>query len=69
MQTHLNVVMRKAGTDKKGKPLAPKIFITLMDDTQIDLFLEAAGPVAMMGKDTDGREMIIPYTSIKYVHP
>ena len=69
MQNLLNVVMRRAGTDDMGKPLAPKVSVVLTDDTQHELFLEAAGPSAVMCRTADGQEMLIPYTSIKYIMP
>ncbi|GEM_PF-2067463 len=69
MQNMLNVVMRRAGTDKVGKPRPPRVAMVLTDGTEIEVLVEAAGPTAAMGKSTDGREMIIPYSSIRYILP
>lgn len=69
MQNLLNVVMRRAGTDQMGKPLAPKVAIVLADDSRHELMLESAGPSAVMCRTADGQEMLIPYTSIKYIMP
>ena len=69
MQNMLNVVMRRAGTDSKGKPISPHVKLMLLDDTVHDLFVEAAGPTAMMCRTQDNREMLIPYTSVKYLLP
>ena len=69
MQNLLNVVMRRAGTDDMGKPLAPKVAVVLMDDSQHQVLLESAGPSAVMCRTEEGQEMLIPYTSIKYIMP
>ena len=69
MQNLLNIVMRRAGTDSMGKPMSPHVKLMLVDDTVHDLVLEAAGPTAMMCRTQDNQEMIIPYTSIKYIMP
>jgi len=52
-----------------GKPLAPKVSVVLVDDTQHEVALESAGPSAALCRTADGREMLIPYTSIKYIMP
>lgn len=69
MQNMLNVVMRRAGTDAMGKPRSQKVSVVLNDGTQFELFVDAVGPTAMMCRNENGKEMIIPYTSIKYIEP
>jgi len=69
MQNLLNVVMRRAGTDPQGKPLAPRVSVQLIDDTQIDVHMDSAGPTALACRRDDGQEMIIPYTAIKFILP
>jgi hypothetical protein len=69
MQNLLNVVMRRAGTDDMGKPRPPKVSVVLNDGSQLELFVDAAGPTAVMCRKEDGKEMLIPYTSISYILP
>ncbi|MBN2082292.1 hypothetical protein JW859_08805 [bacterium] len=69
MQNLLNFVMRRAGTDAKGRPLAPRVAVLFTDDAQIDVLLDSAGPSALQCRRDDGQEMIIPYTAIKYIMP